>query len=153
MALATFMLGPAAASNAQAANSFDSLLGTWTGAGELVLQGGQWESVKCNAYYTGGGRQLGIAVRCASSSYRVEIRSKLTRAGDRISGNWEERTYNAVGAVKGRIRADQLSLSITGSGLSGSMTVSLASTRQSVELATKGAKLKSVNMTLSRMSE
>lgn len=153
LALATFMLTPVAVSNPQPANAFNSLLGSWTGSGELVLQGGQWESVKCNVYYTGGGSKLRVAVRCASSGYRVEVRSKLTRAGDRISGSWEERTYNAAGEVEGRIREDQLSFSIVGSGLSGSMTVSLGSSQQSVKLSTKGIRLKSVSMTLSRMGE
>ena len=153
MALATFTLVPGAVSNARPANAFDSLLGSWTGSGELVLQGGQWESVKCNAYYTGGGSKLRVAVRCASSSYRVEVRSKLTSAGDRIYGTWEERTYNAVGGVKGRIREGQLTFSIVGSGLSGSMMVSLGSSQQSVKLSTKGIRLKSVSMTLSRVSE
>jgi hypothetical protein len=150
IALAALTLWPSQVPEARAANTFDSLLGTWTGAGELVLHGGQWESVKCNAYYTGGGSQLRVAVRCASSSYRVEIRSKLARAGDRISGTWEERTYNATGDVSGRDLGNRLDLSIIGGGFSGSMAVSYGSSQQAVSLSTEGIKLKSVSMMLSR---
>jgi len=153
IALAALTLTPAEVSNARAKNPFDSLLGTWTGSGELVLQGGQWESIKCNAYYTGGGSKLRLAVRCASSSYRVEIRSKLTRAGDKVSGTWEERTYNAAGSVSGRTLGDRLRLSISNSGFSGSMSVSYGGPEQLVRISTAGINLKSVDMTLSRISE
>jgi hypothetical protein len=110
IALAAFTLTPSEVSNARAKNPLGSPLGTWTGSGKLVLQGGQWENIKCNAYYTGGGSELRLAVRCASTSYKVEIRSKLTRAGDKISGTWEEHTYNAAGGVCGRALGNRLSL-------------------------------------------
>jgi len=153
IALAAFTLTPTDVSNARAENPFDSLLGTWTGSGKLVLHGGQWENIKCNAYYTGGGSKLRLAVRCASTSYRVEIRSKLTRTGDKISGTWEERTYNAAGSVSGRTLGNRLSFSISNGGFSGSMSVSYGGPEQSVSIATAGINLKSVNMTLSRISE
>ncbi len=153
IALAAFTLTPTDVSNARAENPFDSLLGTWTGSGVLVLHGGQWENIKCNAYYTGGGSKLRLAVRCASPSYRVEIRSKLTRTGDKISGTWEERTYNAAGSVSGRTLGNRLSFSISNGGFSGSMSVSYGGPEQSVSISTAGINLKSVNMTLSRIRE
>lgn len=153
IALAALMLTPVEVSYARAENPFDSLLGTWTGSGKLVLQGGQWESIKCNAYYTGGGSKLRLAVRCASASYKVEIRSKLTRAGDKISGTWEERTYNAAGSVSGRTLGDRLRFSISNAGFSGSMSVSYGGPEQLVIISTTGINLKSVDMTLSRISE
>jgi len=153
MAPAAVTLTPVEVSYARAENPFDTLLGTWTGSGKLVLQGGQWESIKCNAYYTGGGSKLRLAVRCASASYKVEIRSKLTRAGDKISGTWEERTYNAAGSVSGRTLGDRLRFSISNGGFSGSMSVSYRGTEQLVSISTAGINLKSVDMTLSRISE
>ena len=153
IALAALTLAPAEVSNARAENPFDSLLGTWTGSGKLVLQGGQWESIKCNAYYTGGGSKLRVAVRCASSSYRIEIRIKLSRAGDKISGTWEERTYKAAGSVSGRTLGDRLRFSISNGGFSGSMSVSYGGPEQLVSISTAGINLKSVDMTLSRISE
>jgi len=153
IALAAFTLTSAEVSNARAKNPFDSLLGTWTGSGKLVLQGGQWENIKCNAYYTGGGSELRLAVRCASTSYRVEIRSKLTRTGDKISGTWEERTYNAAGSVSGHALGNRLSFSISNGGFSGSMSVSYGASEQSVSILAEGINLKSVNVTLSRIRE
>jgi len=153
IALAALTLAPAEVSNARTENPFDSLLGTWTGSGELALEDGQRESIKCNAYYTGGGSKLRVAVRCASSSYRIEIRSKLTRAGDKISGTWEERTYNAAGSVSGRTVGNQLRFSISNGGFSASISVSYGGPKQSISISTAGINLKSVDVTLSRISE
>jgi len=153
VAIAAVNLTPAEVTNAGDESPFDSLLGSWAGSGEIVLQGGLAEIIKCNAYYTGGGRELRLAVRCASPSHKVEIRSGLTRMGDEISGNWEERTYNAAGSVTGRALGNQLSFSISNGGFSGSMSVSYSSSEQSVSISTEGINLKSVNMTLSRIQE
>src|ERR671922_234736 len=69
---------------------FDTLLGSWRGSGQIELSQGKTERLKCNAYYTGGGSQLGMALRCQSESSNVEIRSKLSQTGGRITGTWEE---------------------------------------------------------------
>ena len=90
------MLAPWLGSEA-AANAFDTLLGSWRGSGQILLSDGRRERLTCNAYYTGGGSQLGMAIRCQSESSSVEIRSKLSQSGSRISGTWEERTFNASG--------------------------------------------------------
>jgi hypothetical protein len=99
------------------------LLGTWSGVGKIIFEGGRSERIKCNAYYTGGGAELRLAIRCASAGYNIKIRSVLRREGDKLSGTWEERTYNASGEVKGRLVAHRISLSISGGGLSGSMSI------------------------------
>jgi hypothetical protein len=152
-AIAAIMLTPAEITSARSESLFDILLGTWAGSGEIVLHGGKAETIKCNAYYTGGGSELRLAVRCASTSHKVEIRSRLTQEGDKISGNWEERTYNAAGSVTGRALSNQLSFTIGNGGFSGSMSVSYSSSEQSVNIATEGINLKGVNMTLSRIGE
>ena len=80
---------------------FNTLLGSWGGSGEIRLDKGRKERIKCNAYYTGGGSDLGLAIRCQSDNYKIEIRSKLSYSGGRLSGNWEERTFNASGTASG----------------------------------------------------
>jgi len=67
------------------AGPFDTLLGSWRGSGQMELSQGKTERLKCNAYYTGGGSQLGMAIRCQSESSNVEIRSKLSQSGGRIT--------------------------------------------------------------------
>lgn len=143
------LLAPFESSHAGDGNPFDTLLGSWRGNGQIALTDGKTERLKCNAYYTGGGTQLGMAIRCQSESSNVEIRSKLSQSGGRISGTWEERTYNAQGTASGQASTGKISLSISG-GVSGTMLVSYSSSRQSVAISTQGIALKSVTIDLSR---
>jgi hypothetical protein len=146
--VALFMLAQGHAASAFA-TPFDTLLGSWRGAGQIKLTNGQTERLKCNAYYTGGGSQLGMAIRCQSDSSNVEIRSKLSLSGSRITGNWEERTYNAAGTASGTASAGKISLQISG-GVAGTMLVSYSASSQSVSISTHGVALKSVSISLAR---
>jgi len=132
----------------EAATPFDTLLGTWRGSGKVKLNTGI-ERLSCNAYYTGGGSQLGMAIRCKSDSSNVEIRSKLSLSGGRITGNWEERTYNASGSASGTASPGRIAISVSGS-IRGSMIVSYSRTNQSVSISTTGSPLQSVSINLTR---
>ncbi len=143
--MASFLLAP---SSHAATNPFDTLLGSWRGSGQILLSDGRRERLTCNAYYTGGGSQLGMAIRCQSESSNVEIRSKLSLSGSRISGTWEERTFNAEGTASGSASGGRISFQISG-GVTGTMQVSYSGSRQSVAISTQGA-LRSVTIDLSR---
>jgi hypothetical protein len=145
---AIVLSAPLPASQA-APSPFDVLLGSWGGSGQITMADGRKERLKCNAYYTGGGTQLGMAIRCQSESSNVEIRSKLSQSGGRITGTWEERTFNASGNAVGQASGDRINLQISG-GVSGTMSVSYSGTRQSVAISTQGIALKSVSISLSR---
>jgi hypothetical protein len=146
---ATFVLTPWPVPTASAANPFDVLLGSWRGSGQIRLTDGRAERLKCNAYYTGGGSQLGMAIRCRSESSNVEIRSKLSQSGGRITGTWEERTFNATGTASGQASGSNISLQIAG-GVTGTMRVSYSGSRQSVSISTQGIALQSVTIALTR---
>lgn len=136
--------GPAAANP-----TFSPLLGSWGGSGTYKLQDGTSEKLKCDAYYTGTGSQLGIAVRCSGATNKIEMRCKLSANGTALSGNWEERTYNAEGAVTGTLSESKLGLSITGV-VTGTMTITYDQSKQNVAIATEGTPLKAVTVSLSR---
>jgi hypothetical protein len=135
---------------AHAATPFDGLLGSWSGSGQIRYQSGDSEAVRCTAYYTGGGARLRLAIRCKSVSNEIEIRGQLALQADKVSGSWEERTFNVSGEASGRTAGGRMSLSIAGGGFSGSMVVSHEGTRQSVTISTSGIPMKSVNVTMSR---
>jgi hypothetical protein len=90
-----------------------------------------------------------MAIRCQSETSNVEIRSKLSQSGSRISGTWEERTFNAAGTASGQASGDRITLQISG-GVSGTMQVSYSSSRQSVSISTQNIALQSVTISLSR---
>lgn len=143
------VLARSGSSEADPSNPFDILLGSWRGSGQIQLSQGKTERVKCNAYYTGGGSQLGMAIRCQSESSNVEIRSKLSQSGGRVTGTWEERNFNAEGNASGQATNGKITLSISGSVI-GSMQVSYSASRQSVSISTQNIALKSVSIDLTR---
>lgn len=149
LALAALALLLCPLSTAEAGTAFDTLLGSWRGSGLVELDKGRKERLKCNAWYTGGGSQLGMAIRCQSESSSVEIRSKLSESGGRITGTWEERTFNASGTASGQVSGGKISIAVSG-GVTGTMLVSYTSSRQSVSITTQGIALKSVSIDLTR---
>ncbi len=140
------------ASSAQSANPLSKLAGSWSGSGTIRFEGGQSERLTCRGYYTikAGGAGIGLALRCASSNAKIDLRSLLSYQGGRVSGSWEERTFNAAGGVSGRASSGYMSLAISGGGLSGSMSVSFSDSSQAVSINTSGTSLKGVSISLRR---
>lgn len=140
-----------ASAPATAASPFDGLTGSWSGGGQIRLDDGRSERIRCSAHYAPrGATALGLALRCASASNRIELRASLASRGDRVSGNWEERSYNASGNVSGSASGNSLRLSISGGALSGFMVVRTTGGSQSISVRTDGAALRGVNISLRR---
>ena len=137
---------------APTATSFDGLLGSWSGSGQVRYESGEVEGIRCTAYYAvgGGGQKLRLAIRCKSTTNDIDIRGSLVQQGEKVSGTWEERTFNASGDATGRMAAGRMNLSIAGGGFSGSMSVTHAGSRQTVTITTQGIPMKSVSVTLNR---
>ncbi len=136
----------------QAASPFGELNGSWSGSGRIKLEDGKTEGLKCKAYYLakGGGAELGLALRCASASNKIELRANLTSSGNRVSGSWEERAFNAAGTVSGSASDNRINLSISGGGFSGSMAVTTRGKSQEISVSTQGIALRGVNVNLQR---
>jgi hypothetical protein len=145
-------LGCILATPAAADGPFSGLSGTWRGAAKVQLQSGNSETLRCYAYYTpkATGAELGLAIRCASASNKIELRAQLQAADGKVSGRWEERTYNAAGDVTGSAQEGRLSLSIDGGAFKGSMAVRTNGASQTVLIKTEGSALRGVNIDLSR---
>jgi hypothetical protein len=131
--------------------AFHELAGTWSGSGVAKFDGGKKESLRCKGYYTNnsGPNSLGISIRCANASAKVELRANLVDSDGKVSGSWEERTYNQSGSVTGHTSANKLNLSISG-GISGSMLVTVNHRTHSVAVLTSGPSLKGINISMSR---
>lgn len=132
-------------------NPFPGLVGSWSGTGEARLEGGKTERMQCRGYYRGeGAGGLGIAIRCANPSAKIDLRATLQNSNGNVSGNWEERTYNAGGAVSGKASAQKVNLSIVGGGLQAQMAVALSGSSHQVNITTEGIALKGVKISLVR---
>jgi hypothetical protein len=126
------------------------LAGSWSGNGQVVVDQGKREQISCRAYYTAksAGADLALAIRCASSSYKIEMRATLSQQNGQVTGQWEERTFNAAGAVSGRA-TDGLNLAISGA-VSGTMSVTSSEASQRIEIKTVGTGLSGVTISLAR---
>jgi hypothetical protein len=117
-----------ASASGSSADPLSNLSGSWSGAGQFKLENGRSESLRCSANYAPRRESLGLSLRCASASGRIELRASLVSRGNRISGTWEERSYNVAGNV-------------SGVGTGGS---------QSISVRTDGAALRGINIRLRR---
>jgi hypothetical protein len=151
---AAFVLALATACPAVAVPTpFDVVKGSWVGGGALNFKDGRSEKLACTAYYTssGEGEALTTALRCTGPSGKLELRSHLSYAGGKVSGSWEERTYNASGDASGTLTPGNLRLNISG-GVAGSMTVAFSAASQtvSITLATSEVPVKAMHFDFKR---
>lgn len=146
------VISASAVTLAAAGGPFDSLNGSWSGAGNIRLDDGRTEGLKCKAYYSsrGGGASMGLALRCASASNKIDLRATLNSTGSRIAGSWEERTFNLTGSASGQAAGNAIKLAIDAGVLAGSMSVITNGQSQTISVRTDGAALKGVHINLRR---
>jgi len=138
-------------SPAAKADPLHPFLGIWGGTGRVVVDDGKSEQIKCNGYYRNDGQKgLGVAIRCASASYSIQLSSALSVNGSQISGSWEERTFNVQGQLSGRVDGGRMVLNVDGGSLKATITIAVSGASQSVVLTTQGSGLKEVRMALAR---
>lgn len=150
LASSAFLMAGSATS---AQTPFEIVKGSWGGGGNLTLAKGKEEKLDCRAYYTssGGGQKLGVALRCAGQTSKFELRSHLNNDNGKVSGSWEERTFNASGETSGALNPGSLNLDFHG-GVSGNMLVNFSASSQSISIsiATSGSAVAAVHINLSR---
>lgn len=131
---------------------FAPLIGTWSGNGQLRLDDGRSEQIKCRAYYTERESGLRLALRCASGGSKIDLRAQLNADGTRINGTWEERQFNAAGSIAGTSTGNRLMLSMDGGGLKAVVAVTTSGATQTVTITTDAATLRSAQIGLLRDS-
>lgn len=136
---------------ARAEGPFAALTGTWSGGGQVRLVGGQSETIRCRAYYNQkSGSSVNLALRCASTSHKIDMRASLSSSGNSVSGTWEERSFNAAGNVAGNATPTRMNLAISGSGLTGSLSITTSGGSQSIRISTQGVGFSGLTMRLSK---
>ena len=143
---------PLLAGSARAEGPFESLAGSWSGGGTISMNDGHNERIRCKAVYevTPSGIILHQNLRCASDSYKFEVRSSLQAEGSDLTGTWSETTRQVTGDVKGTIRGDVISTSVKGSVFSATLNVTTKGNSQSVAITPQGTDIQSVAISLKR---
>jgi hypothetical protein len=135
---------------AAADGPFAGYAGRWVGNGSVTYDDGKTEAIKCRVTYfvVDGGSGLQQNIRCASASYKFEVRSDIDYAGGKVSGSWVEMVNNASGNVSGTASNNLIKASVKSEKLDATMSVSLNGGSQSVNISPKGLGVKAVAINL-----
>ena len=137
------------ATPAPAADAFNALKGSWSGGGSASFVGGESEKLRCTARYSGGGDNLNLSLKCASSSSQINLTGSLEANGNKVSGSWAENSFGKSGGAFGRAEGGSVRLRISGDA-KGYLTLNVSGGRHTVALSTSDSTLKGVNVSLGR---
>lgn len=138
-------------SHAQAAGPFAGFDGNWSGAGTVALSNGTTENIRCKADYKVNANGLGLKqnLHCASDSYKFDLSSEVTSQGDRISGNWSEKSRNLFGNLQGTAGGGQMDVFVEASGFAANLNLRTNGNKQVVQINSKG-EIRGVNITMTK---
>jgi hypothetical protein len=139
------------AGQAQSSGPFAGFDGQWSGTGTVALSDGTTEHIRCKAEYkvNTSGMSLKQKLDCASDSYKFDLTSDVTSNGDRISGNWAERSRNIFGNLQGTAGGGQIDVFVEANGFAANLTLRTNGTKQTVQISSKG-EIRGVNITMVR---
>jgi hypothetical protein len=139
------------ASQAQSTGPFAGFDGNWAGSGTVALSNGATESIRCKADYKVNASGLGLKqnLHCASDSYKFDLSSDVTSQGDRISGNWSEKSRNIFGNLQGTAGGGQIDVFVEASGFAANLNLRTNGSKQAVSIESKG-EIRGVKITMTR---
>ena len=131
---------------------FGHLAGAWSGDGTITLVSGVRERIRCRAQYrpSGGGAALRLELRCASDSFKFELRSDLTALNGLVSGVWSEITRDVSGSITGSAINDVVNVTARSPKFSAFLNVSTNGNRQRVSIQSPGSEMNEVAISLAR---
>jgi len=139
------------AGQAQSGGPFAGFDGSWSGSGTVALSDGTTEHIRCKADYKVNATGMGLKqnLRCASDSYKFDLSSDVTSQGDRISGNWSEKSRNIFGNLQGTAGAGQIDVFVEASGFAANLNLRTNGTKQVVQIDSKG-EIRGVTITMTK---
>src|ERR1700723_3097270 len=98
LAIGLFLLPVCGLAQQHEGGAFSRFAGDWSGEGTVKTSAGI-ERIRCKAHYdvASAGTSLEQTLRCASDSYKLEVRSKVAATGARFAGKWNEVTRDTIG--------------------------------------------------------
>ena len=138
-----------------AGGPFTPLAGSWSGGGTIQPGNGATERIRCNANYRprgSSGHEVDLDLRCASDSYNFDLVGQFSAdSGNRLSGQWTERTRNIGGGAVGLARGDSLQVHVESGGFAADLSLVTRGRRQNVAInSAGGGQIVKAQITLSR---
>jgi hypothetical protein len=115
------------------------LAGHWSGSGDIQLATGAKEPIRCRASYDVLSEQsnLQFNIRCASDSYKFDLRGSASYTSGTVKGSWSESTRNASGTMSGTATADRVEMVAKGAAFSATFTLQTKGPTQSVTIESR----------------
>jgi hypothetical protein len=131
---------------------FVGLSGAWAGAGRITMSDGSSEPIKCKATYkaNNAGTTLDQVLRCASDSYKFNVKSGVGASGSALSGQWTETTYNLTGTFTGTVKGNKIEGKVRGSGLMVGVALVTNGSQQEGRFLSQGTEMREVRISLTK---
>jgi hypothetical protein len=128
------------------------LSGSWAGAGTVAFSSGSKERIRCRSTYQvdAGGTNVQLDLRCASDSYRFELRSYITYSDGELRGTWDELSRNVGGQVMGRASGSQIQATASGQTFTAILGMNTRGNTQSISIRSPGSELSEASISLTR---
>ena len=105
--------------------SFSEFAGYWSGSADGEVSSGKRERLRCttnNSLKDGG--SLRMVLRCANATgVSLQIYATIAQSAGKVSGTWEERTYNISGTVSGSMTTSALKARVHSPNFKASISV------------------------------
>ena len=137
---------------AAATSPFAAMAGSWSGEGTIKMSTGDSERIRCRVTYALEGTKLRQNLRCASDSYKLDVKSELSyNAGaGRVSGTWSETNYGVGGFLSGSVVGGQIRATVEGQNFAATVDVTTNGNQQSVTIRPQRTDVSEVAVTLRR---
>jgi hypothetical protein len=139
------------ASHAQQSGPFAGLAGVWSGGGNVTLDDGSTERIRCRATYAvgAGGNGLNQSLTCASDSYRFNLASNVIASGASLSGTWSESSRGINGNLEGRGGNGNFQVTASAPGFTANISLTTHGNKQSVVIRAE-SQFRGASISLSR---
>jgi len=115
-------------------NPFDQLKGDWTGGGMVTPSRGDPEKVDCKVAYDVAGSTVTQTLLCSGVDNQFDAKTKFKYKGGKISGWWNEKTYDASGSVSGSAIGHLVHARISGDKFSGRMSINVSDSGHTINI-------------------
>ena len=121
-------------SHAQAGGPYAGMAGRWSGGGNVTLDDGSSERIRCRATYKVGGPNMEMVLTCASDAYRFNLQAAVVAQGGEVTGTWSETSRNVGGNIAGRGAAGNFQVVASAAGFNANINLRTAGNKQSIAI-------------------
>ena len=130
---------------------FTGLEGQWSGNGNITLDDGSNERIRCRATYAvnAPGTGMNLNLVCASASYKFDLRADVAARGNSLSGRWSETSRGITGDLEGRAASGRFNVLVSAPIFNANLSLTTTGNKQSISISSQ-SQFRNVAIALSR---